>query len=165
MSMARITFAERKSTVCASTGEVMNEESTTIVKLPTEPPFVKLYLDDLGNLLDIPASQKKLMMLLIKKIDFEGIITLSQRSRKIIAEKLEIRPQTLSNYIQGLVKKGLIKTLAPNEWQANPNYFARGNWREVYEQRRAFELRVRYHGSKRLVSTHAVEDEGDTHLQ
>ncbi len=39
---------------------------------------------------------------------------------------------------------GIIASCGGNEYQANPNLFARGEWKKIIEQRREFEMRIKY---------------------
>ncbi|WP_227645485.1 hypothetical protein [Klebsiella pneumoniae] len=71
-------------------------------------------------------------------------IALSTRYRKEICKLLGIKDGTLRNRLYSLSKMGIIASCGGNEYQANPNLFARGEWKKIIEQRREFEMRIKY---------------------
>lgn len=136
-----------------STGEVKNETTTNVVRMPQEPPYVKMYLDDLCHLMQIPHALKQTLELLLKKLDYEGFITLSPRFRKQTAERLGIADQTFRNRLTTLCKSGVMRRVATNEYEVNPHYFARGEWRAILERRESFSMTVKYTSAGREIST------------
>lgn len=145
------------------TGEVKSETSTKVTRLPSEPPYVKLYLEDLGRLLDLPGGPQDLLFMLIRKIDYEGMITLSAGSRRRIADRLGISDQTFRNRLRALTRSGVLLRREHNEYEANPLYFARGDWRDIYERRKAITMTVTYGPKGREIETtsQAVQEELD----
>ena len=144
------------------TGEVHSETKSSVVRFPTEPPYVKLYIEDLCSLIGVQESDQALLRHLLARLDYEGYVALTSRSRESISRALGITSKTLRNRLNRLVKADLIKPVARNEYQINPNYFARGDWKRVCEQREAYRMVVTYTESGRKVTT---ETAGDTHLQ
>ena len=58
------------------------------------------------------------------------------------------------NALSALCKKEVFRRVAPNEYEVNPHYFAKGEWRTVAQRRKDFELRIRYTADgQRHVST------------
>jgi len=117
-------------------------------RLPSEPPFVKLYIEDLSRLLDITDAPKRLLLLLVERLDFDGFISLTPAARKRMCERLGIRPQTFANYMQQLLKSDILRSAGRGEYCVNPNYFARGDWGQIAQLREAYaaglELRIAY---------------------
>lgn len=139
------------------TGEIRSESKTNVVRLPQEPPYVKMYIDDLCDLMHIPAAQKQTLELLIRKLDYEGFITLSPRYRKQLCERLKIKDQTFRNRLAALCKTGVMRRHSTNEYEVNPRYFARGEWRHICERREAFKMTVKYSENGREIITEAEE--------
>lgn len=140
-----------------NTGEVRQTETTNVYQIATEPPYVKLYLDDLCNLIKIPDAQKNLLMALLRRLDFEGYIILSARARKDIAASLNIKDQTFRNMLNCLCKSEILRRVSTNEYQANPNYFARGEWKSICTRREAFKVEITYHDGQRKIRTGKCE--------
>ena len=116
-------------------GTVKEEESLRIARLPQEPPFIKMYVEDLTAILKLPAGTKDLLYCLLMKMDYENVITLTSRSKKEIASKVGLKIQTFDNYLKKLVESGIFVRFARGEYKVNPKFFARGEWNKVIRQR------------------------------
>jgi hypothetical protein len=156
---SRVIFQEIERHVDHKTGRITGETTSKIVRHPAEPPYVKLYIDDLCELVQVPTSLKDTLILLLRKLDYDGYITLSPRFRKDLYEKLSIQDQTLRNRLVQLVQKGLLVREGTNEYLANPFYFARGDWKSIVEQRQAFQMRITYSESGRKIRTQKTEEQ------
>lgn len=126
------------------TGVVRSEERTTITRLPQEPAYVKLYIEDLGRILDLPNGPRDILYSLLRKLDYDGLISLTSGGRKRIAEAHGIKEQSVSNYLTMLVKKEVLKNVARGEYELNPHLFAKGDWDSIYRRRGNFKMTVTY---------------------
>ena len=126
------------------TGEVTEEFVTRHFKAQIEPPYIKMYIADLCAIKGVADADQALLRHLLAKLDYEGYVTLSPRSREAISNDLGISTKTFRNRLTRLTKSGLIKSTSMNEYVVNPNYFARGQWKDVCEQRKKFDLIVSY---------------------
>lgn len=139
------------------TGELKQTESTNVYQLPAEPPFVKLYLDDLSRMANLNSGQTKLLFEIVRKIDYDGLISLTPTVRKRIRDRLGYSDQTLRNRLNELNKSELIRRVGQSEYEANPHYFARGEWKKICAKRAEFEMNIRYTADgRRQVSTKGV---------
>ncbi|HGJ5854326.1 replication/maintenance protein RepL [Arsenophonus nasoniae] len=134
-----VTMCETTTHVNHETGEVTSESKVVKFRLPKEPPYVKLYIDDLSKIMNISDGSQKLIHHLIARLDYEGHITLNPVLRKKISEELSIKEQTFRNYLRELIIKKIIIRVANNYFKANPYLFAKGEWSEVFKQRRNFD--------------------------
>jgi len=125
-------------------GRIHDEEEEKSFEKFELPPFVKLYLDDLGILYDLPASAIKLLCELIKKMDWENVITLSVRKKREIADNLNTTIATFDNNLAKLVNAGILKRIARSEYRTNPNLICRGTWFQVEKHRKDWELIITY---------------------
>lgn len=142
--MSKVVRLERHTEVDHQTGEVIRESTVHSTAFMSEPPYIKMYLDDLTQILDIPSGPRAVLDLMLPKLDYEGYITLSTRYRRQMADTLGIQDQTLRNCIARLVKSGIISNSGRGEYQVNPYLFARGDWKRVCEMRQQFTLRISY---------------------
>lgn len=144
------------------TGDIVSTVENKVVRLPVEPPFVKMYLDDISHIVGLKPSHKKMLLLFIRKMDYECMITLTKRTRSIMAGELGIKEGTFRNQLDSLKKTGIIRSIATNEFQANPMYFARGEWSSVYRKRKEFIMQVKYRtDGTREVTTASAEIQDD----
>lgn len=146
----RVVHRTDRTVASADTGEVMTYESLTVSRMPAEPPFVKMYLDDLGRVLDLPGGPRDILYTLVRKMDYDGVISLTPAGRQRICDSHGIRPQTFANYLQTLIKADVIRMAGRGEFLMNPALFARGSWEDIQKLRGGFEMVVRYdrHGGK-----------------
>jgi len=120
------------------TGEVISETKENVSYIPKEPAYVKLYLDDIARLYGLPKAGGDLLHALLKKMDYEGIITLVTGSKKRIAEELNIKIQTLDNNLQSLLKADILRRVSRGEFMFNPEIVAKGDWKNIYKQRNKY---------------------------
>lgn len=141
-----------------STGEIKNEVKTNVVRIPSEPPYVKVYIEDLTNIYDLPKNSPSLLLELLKKLDYEGQISLNSANKKIIAERAGKAVKTLDNFLGELVKKDVFRRLGTGLFSPNPHLFGRGEWREIYKRREAW-LKVTYtEDGQRIVNSSLNEE-------
>ena len=154
-----IVYSERNTEVDFTTGEITKEEHQNIVRIPREPPYVKMYVDDIAKILELTSGCKSLLYGLIRKMDYDGIITLTKSSRERLAEQIGAKEASIRNRITELCKKGILRRIGTGEYEANPNLFARGDWADIYKRRRKFKLTINYEGEKRTIRGRAIYDE------
>lgn len=159
---AKIVQISERTTVTEA-GEVIREDRERVLRLPQEPEFIKLYLQDLGAILDVPAGPQAVLLALVRKLDWEGMITLSPAARTRIADSLKIKPHTLANYITTLCDKNILRRAGRGEYEMNPHLMAKGDWNEVMKRRAGFRLTVVYSrdGTKTVSGT--IDQSGPLH--
>ena len=159
LKQERVVYNECKKEINFSTGEVKTEEITNVVKIPKEPPYVKMYIDDLAKILELTSGCRSLLYFLIKKMDYEGIITLTKSSRDRLAQQIGVKETAIRNQITQLCQKGILKRIGTGEFEANPNLFARGDWSDIHKRRKNFKLTIRYENEVRILNgSSPIED-------
>ncbi len=153
MAKTNVVKMERITEVDHQTGEITKENIVQTLVFGAEPPYIKMYLDDLSDILNIPNAQRTVLDLMLPKLDYDGYITLSTRYRREMSEKLGFNDQSLRNSIGKLVKAGVIQNTGRGEYQVNPFLFARGEWKNIVEQRQEFTLKITYSKDGRKIVT------------
>ena len=143
MSRKKICYQET-TTVTNEDGTIKQHQQTNIIQFPKEPPFIKLYIEDLTAILKLPSGTKDLLYSLLMKMDYENMITLTSRSKKEIASRVGIKIQTFDNYLRKLVDAKIFKRIGRGEYQVNPTLFARGDWTDISRQRDEWMLTITY---------------------
>lgn len=162
MSTSRRIYQSESTVTDLRTGEAVHHQSHNVVRLPQEPAYVKLYVQDLGDLIGLTDNEKAVLYMLATKIDFDGIASLNAASRKRIAASCGISNGSFRNAISGLCRKNIMHRIEPNEYEVDPRYFAKGKWRDILHRRQDFELRVRYRANgEREVSTRGLDPDED----
>lgn len=164
-SSAKVVQLSTRETMDHDTGVLVRSEHEQVLRFPPEPEFIKLYLADLSALLDVPPGPQGVLMALVKKLDYEGVITLSPASRERIANLLGIKIHTLANYITLLCEKQILRRTGRGEYEMNPHLMARGSWADILKRRASFELVVTYRSDGTRTIRGEVEPQGELPLR
>jgi hypothetical protein len=57
--------------IISTDGETVHNESVSVKRIDGEPPYVKLYLDDISRLYELQSESKNLLLELLSRMDFE----------------------------------------------------------------------------------------------
>jgi Firmicute plasmid replication protein (RepL) len=162
MQRRKIRYQET-TTVTNEDGTIKQKHHTNIIQFPNEPPFIKLYVEDLTAIFKLPDGTKDLLYSLLMKMDYENMITLTSRSKKEIAERVGIKIQTFDNYLRKLVDAEIFKRIGRGEYKVNPNLFARGDWTDISRQRDEWMLTITYKANgTRQIEGKAIEANQET---
>lgn len=143
-ALKRVSSREEKTTIDHTTGEVTKEEHVRTLNISKEPPFVKLYIEDLSKILSIKQGPQNLLYYLACSADYENIIELTTRKRERMCTALGIAKQTFANYLFYLKEVDVIKDMGGQELMLNPLYFAKGNWADIEKHRMTYQMVVSY---------------------
>jgi hypothetical protein len=158
----RILQSHTKDQVDFETGEVKSSSTEKVINFPSEPPFVKLYLEDISKLYGLPKAGNDLLHCLLRKMDYEGIMTLVSTSKMRIAKELGLKVQTIDNNIQEMLKKDVLQRMGRGEFMFNPNIFAKGEWKDIYKQRNKYvEMKIVYKEDGTRTINGKVKDAAD----
>jgi len=158
---AKIVQIAERQVLDRETGEIVQSEQERILQIPREPAYVKMYIDDLGEVLGVPQGPRGLIYHLARRVDYNGLISLTPGVRRHICQEAGIKAQSLSNYLTTLVKHDILYRTASSEYTLNPKYFARGDWREIYKRRQSWKMTVVYNFDGRKTVTGQAVDQLD----
>jgi len=135
-----------ESVVNDLTGELLSltTEVTDINTVPTEPNYLKLYVDDLGLLNKLSGCEVISLIHIAALANYDGQVSLPLLVKQSIAEKAGVKIQAVNNATVKLTRKGILKRLGTAVYILNPDLFARGKWREIRERRKAFQSVTTY---------------------
>jgi hypothetical protein len=139
-------------TVVDENGEIKEESRTEITRIPKEPPFIKLYLEDIAKLNNLPRCASVLMYELIKQTTYNGTINLNSTIKKQIAQRLNTSTQTIDNQIHKMVKKDIFSRIGRGVLCPNPYLFGKGEWSSIRKQREAW-LKISYDNNNRKIKS------------
>jgi hypothetical protein len=129
-----------EQTIDHITGEITKHTSTVVQlnKLPPEPEYIKLYVDDIGKLHGLSPTHREVLLYVAAASGYDGIATISTRRKAAIALTIGGSVKTVSNALTECVKTGLLRRVAHGEYEPNPFVFGRGSWAEIRERRERF---------------------------
>ncbi len=128
------------------TGEVLSSESQsiTISKLDKEPPYVKMYINDIGLWQGLSPGETAILYQVSSAVDYDGIVSLSKYHKDKIKKILKVSDGFIRNTVTKLVAKHiLLKTEAySGVYKLNPYWFGKGDWKDIIEKRKAFVVQL-----------------------
>lgn len=129
-----------EQTIDHLTGEITKHTSTVVQlnKLPPEPEYIKLYVDDIGKLHGLSPTHREVLLYVAAASGYDGIATISARRKAAIALTIGGSVKTVSNALTECLKAGLLRRVAHGEYEPNPYVFGRGSWAEIRERRQRF---------------------------
>lgn len=154
MKKKKISY-EETTTLIDKNGE-SRTRNISLVKVPQEPPYVKLYIDDITALHKLPSNCSGLLFEIVKLIDYSGEIIITKRRREALSEATGLSDKSIKNRITQLIDKGIMKRIAHTTYIMNPKIFAKGSWSDITKLRDDFELIIRYQRGKRTVEGREV---------
>ena len=148
------------------TGDVTH--NSTIIsyesKLPSEPPYIKLYVEDVGRLCDLTRGEIRVLIKLVAKTGYDGKVLLPLGVKREISEELECSLSAVSNALTALTNSKVITRIDGGVYMLNPHYFARGKWREIYEKRKALRITITYTDDGKEGKREFVSEQGEADI-
>lgn len=117
------------------------ESEFTEIKVPSEPNYIKLYIQDIAFLNDIPKKYIKLLFALLRRTSYaneeDGLcIVLAPRIKKHIIKEIGWeKMSSLNNALSDLAKGKILKRLESNVYQFNAFFFGKGDWKKIHSIR------------------------------
>lgn len=126
-------------------GEVTSQRTSKTYNIPSEPNYIKFYIEDLGALHGLSKGESDVLFSLSRLIGWDGIVSISKhRFERTIEPETGLKYQTFKNIIKRLVDKEIFYRSGRGELEANPFLFAKGDWQDIYQRRMEIELRISY---------------------
>lgn len=118
------------------TGEIKYQEEYVEAYTDKEPDYVKLYLQDIVALNNLPKGLDRVINVLLKSMSYDNMIILNSFIKQKMAKELQYKSvQVLNNNINKLVKAEFLFRQGFGTYQVNAKYFGKGNWKEIQEIR------------------------------
>ena len=118
-------------------GVVTHDLKNQTISYGVEPNYIKLYLQDVLYLTDMPGRYSGLLMALLKRVSYAGsedglCVPLLPRTKRIICQELGWKGvQTLDNALRALVKGDILFRVDRGLYRLNPYLFGRGEWQDI----------------------------------
>jgi hypothetical protein len=154
-------FEKQELVTNFETGEISSETVQTVVRTSKEPPYIKLYIDDVIRLYGLPKGESKILFELVKRMNYQGEIVINAAVKRDIAKKLELggaKPeQVISNSMAKLVKNDILCRKDTGVYITNPHVFAKGDWADIQDLRDSYiEMKIKYSAAGREMSTKVI---------
>ncbi|MQT35104.1 helix-turn-helix domain-containing protein [Pseudomonas helleri] len=131
---------ENNKTIVNDKGEVIQETSETVSRMPNEPNFVKIYIDGISKIYNLSNGENSFLFELLKLVNYDNEIVLNKGIKQKIAARIGIKSQTVDNNISKLKKsKIIVQTQFRGIYMISPEIFGKGAWSEVYKYRAKYQ--------------------------
>lgn len=126
--------------------ELTEKRTNVTMRWGDEPPYVKMYLQDILYLSDVPVQYEKLILALLKRCTYASTehpncVILNSTIKKIICKEMGWkRISSLDNAIQKLLRGQIVRRIDTGVYEFNPHLFGRGEWQDIAKIR----LNVQY---------------------
>lgn len=133
-------------------GELLNVEQHMSIPVGDEPPYYKVYLQDLSNVLGLAPAEHAVWEVLCSNMSFTNIVVLIKPIKDMLVKATGKKYETIRAAIKSLVAKGLLVRQARAVYMVNPKYAARGKWQDI----KALRLIIDYNEQGRNIEVKKV---------
>lgn len=126
-----------ETSVIDEKGNLISKRANKTLSWGAEPPYIKIYLQDILYLSDLPRSHENILFELLKRATYAGdeygmTVTLSSGMKKIMAKTLNIKNvRSINNALTDLVKGEVLSRIETGVYQFNPYLFGKGDWQDI----------------------------------
>ena len=142
--MSKITYIEENIKINAETGEISEQETKRVIKIPREEDYVKIYIKHINYLNNLPNGLDEIIYALLKKINYQNQIVINSAIKRQIANELGKTFNTVNQYITKLVKNDILIRVDTGIYYLNPIFYGKGSWKEILELRKELEISIEY---------------------
>ena len=146
-----------------SEGCVCDEQrkiDTMQTQVSTEPDFIKLYLNDIARLNDLPKGANQILLQFLKLMAYDNTFTINSYHKKNIAEKLDTTIATINNTLTKLTQEGVITRVSSGVYMFNPFLFGKGKWKDI----NALRVTIKYDSNGRHFHLEKMYQQEETNI-
>lgn len=128
--MSKIIMSNTK-TVTDENGVIRYQEEDLTVNWGKEPNYIKLYLDTVLYLKDLPKGLNTVLYALLKRMSYGNQLVLNAALKRQIAREIELSVSSINNAITKFVKGELLERIDTGLYRVNPHIFGKGEWKDI----------------------------------
>lgn len=149
---------KNNTAVVTPDGEILEHIQDLTIPVGEEPPYYKVYLQDLSNVMGLNPTEKAVFEALCANMSFTNMVVLIKPIKEILCNITGKRFDTVKSAIISLTRKGMLIRKDRAVYLVNPKYAARGHWADI----KALRLTIEYNDEGRhvevvKVSSKAIE--------
>src|SRR5699024_7677626 len=123
--MARITkTVERKMT--EENGEIIHSEEEKTINWGAEPNYIKLYLDDVLYLSDLPKGLNSTLYAFLKRMSYGNQLVINAALKRQVDKEVYLSVSSINDGITDFVKGELMERVDAGRYQVNLQLFGKG---------------------------------------
>lgn len=128
--MAKVTHTISK-TVVNEDGQITHQEEDKIINWGTEPNYIKVYLDTILYVKDLPKGLNSILYAFLKRMSYGNQLVFNAALKRQIAKELGLSLSSINNAISKFVKGELLFREDTGLYKVNPHLFGKGDWKDI----------------------------------
>ena len=117
-------------------GDMVSKRASKTLTWGDEPPYVKMYLDSLLYLKDLPKGYNVILNALLKRMSYAGdvdgqVIVVNKAVKERISKEVGVSISRIENVLGELNKGDLLYRIDRGMYRVNPNFFGKGDWTDI----------------------------------
>lgn len=124
----------REQIVLDQDGLPIRKETNTSYYIESEPPYVKMYLDTVLYLKDLPKGYNPVLMAILKRLPWanqDQDIAINAGMKRKMANEIGCSVSRINNAITDFVKGEVLYRVETGVYRVNPYLFGRGDWNDI----------------------------------
>ena len=120
----------QETRVVDENGEITTHQQTKTFILEQEPPYVKMYLDTILYLQDLPKSYNPVLISILKRMPWANQcqdISITAGTKRRMAKELGVSVSRINHAITDFIKGKLLFRVETGVYQVNENSLGAGN--------------------------------------
>lgn len=128
--MARVTRSDIK-TVIDENGVIKRKEEDRTIDWGKEPNYIKVYLDTILYLKDLPKGLNGILTAFLKRMSYGNQLVLNAALKRQIAKEVGLSMSSINNAITKFVKGEILIREDTGLYRVNPHLFGKGDWSDI----------------------------------
>lgn len=126
-----------ETSVINDKGEMVSKRANKTLSWGAEPSYIKLYLQDVLYLSDMPKKHSAILYELLKRASYAGDkdgmqVVINASLKRRIKEELGLKNVgSISNAITDFVKGNILYRVDAGMYNFNPYLFGKGEWQDI----------------------------------
>ena len=131
----KVTQQETTTVIDSETGEILKTTDIKSFQVEKEPNYVKMYIDDISKLKNIPPSSNEVLNVLVRNMSYGNIVVMIKPIKDRIMEHTGLSLNTINKSIDNLYKAGILIRQSRGVYLVDPTLFAKGKWEDIKKLR------------------------------
>lgn len=150
----KIIRQQTETIVNIETGEISKTTDLQESYVEQEPAFVKMYVQDIVRLNDLPNAAGTILNVLIQNMSYGNIVVLIKPIKTRIVEATGFSESTIKKSISDLNKAGILIRKERAVYLVDPTLFGRGAWKDIKKLRMIIDYN---HDGTKSINSNMVE--------
>lgn len=149
-------------TVTDEQGNIKEQKRNLTKRYEDEPEYIKLYLDTILYLKDLPKGYNSILFAFLKRMTYSSssnngggqMIYVNAHMKNEIADELEVSLARVNQAITDFVKGKIFYRAGRGTYQVNAHLFGKGDWQNIKEIR----MQIHFNSEGKTVMSEIEKD-------